>query len=305
MTNRLVTVFGGTGFLGRTVVRHLVESGGTVRIAARHPYAPNLAGAAGRIELQTADVRDEDSVAEAVAGATGVVNAVGLYVEQGELTFDAIHVEGAERVARRVREGGVRRLVHISGVGADPASPSKYVRARARGEQRVRDAFPDAVILRPSVLFGPNDAFLNSLKAVTRLPVVPLFGKGATRLQPVYVGDVARAVLQALETTGTAGRIFELGGARIYSYREIVERVLAHLNRRRPLLPVPFGVWRVLARMASLLPNPPLTLDQIILMETDNVVGVGVGTFNDLGLEPYSLDQRLEKALHEAEAVAD
>jgi len=295
MTNHLITVFGGTGFLGRAIVRHLAKSGVTIRIAARHPYTPDLAGAGGQIELQTANVCDEDTVVEAVRGATGVVNAVGLYVEQGKATFDAIHVEGAERVARRAREAGIRRLVHISGIGADLASPSKYVRARARGEQRVRSTFPDAVILRPSVLFGPNDAFLSALEAATRLPVVPLFGTGATRLQPVYVEDVARAVLRVLETPGAAGRVFELGGARIYSYKDIVERVLAHFGRRRLLLPVSFTVWRLIARMASRLPNPPLTLDQVMLMETDNVVGTGVGTFGDLGIEPHSLEQNLFK----------
>lgn len=297
MAHDLITVFGGTGFLGRAIVRHFVESGVAVRIAARHPSAPEFAGASNQIELQSADVRDENSVAEAVNGATGVVNAVGLYVEKGKATFDTIHVEGAERIARRAREANIRKLVHISGIGADPGSASKYVRARAHGEQRVQSAFPEAVILRPSVLFGPNDAFLGALKTVTRLPVVPLFGKGTTRLQPVYVEDVARAVLQALETPGAAGRIFELGGAQIYSYRDILERVLAHFSRRRLLLPVPFPIWRLLARISSLLPNPPLTRDQVILMETDNVVGTGAGTFGDLGIEPYSLEQMLTHCL--------
>lgn len=297
MTNHLITVFGGTGFLGRVIVRQLLASGMTVRIAARHPSAPDLAGTDGQIELQSADIRNKDSVAQALSEATGVVNAVALYVEQGKATFQAIHVEGAERVARQSREAGIRSLVHISGIGADPASPSKYVRARALGEQRVHQALPDAVILRPSVLFGPHDAFLGSLKAVTRLPVVPLFGKGTTRLQPVYVEDVARAVLRALETPEAAGSIFELGGARIYSYREIVERVLAHLGRRRLLLPVPFAVWRLLARLASLLPNPPLTPDQVMLMENDNVAGSGVDTFDDLGIEPHSLEQMLSHCL--------
>lgn len=297
MTNHLITVFGGTGFLGRVIVRQLLASGMTVRIAARHPSAPDLAGTDGQIELQSADIRNKDSVAQALSEATGVVNAVALYVEQGKATFQAIHVEGAERVARQSREAGIRSLVHISGIGADPASPSKYVRARALGEQRVHQALPDAVILRPSVLFGPHDAFLGSLKAVTRLPVVPLFGKGTTRLQPVYVEDVARAVLRALETPEAAGSIFELGGARIYSYREIVERVLAHLGRRRLLLPVPFAVWRLLARLASLLPNPPLTPDQVMIMENDNVAGSGVDTFDDLGIEPHSLEQMLSHCL--------
>ncbi|KFI24024.1 complex I NDUFA9 subunit family protein [Nitrosococcus oceani] len=295
----LITVFGGTGFLGRAIVHRLVESGMRVRIVARHPRAPNLAGARGQIALQRADVRDEDSVAEALKGATGVVNAVGLYVEQGQATFRAIHEEGAERVARRAGEAGIRRLIHISGIGVDPASASKYVRARAYGEQRVREIFPNATILRPSVMFGPNDAFLNSLKTVTRLPVVPLFGQGSTRLQPVYVEDVARAVLQVLEMPEASGKTFELGGARAYRYRDIIEQVLTHLGRRRLLLPVPFVVWRLLARIASLLPNAPLTLDQVILMETDNVANAKASTFNDLGIEPCSLEQMLSACLDE------
>ncbi|ABA56640.1 NAD-dependent epimerase/dehydratase [Nitrosococcus oceani ATCC 19707] len=295
----LITVFGGTGFLGRAIVHRLVESGMRVRIVARHPRAPNLAGARGQIALQRADVRDEDSVAEALKGATGVVNAVGLYVEQGQATFRAIHEEGAERVARRAGEAGIRRLIHISGIGVDPASASKYARARAYGEQRVREIFPNATILRPSVMFGPNDAFLNSLKTVTRLPVVPLFGQGSTRLQPVYVEDVARAVLQVLEMPEASGKTFELGGARAYRYRDIIEQVLTHLSRRRLLLPVPFVVWRLLARIASLLPNAPLTLDQVILMETDNVANAKASTFNDLGIEPCSLEQMLSACLDE------
>ncbi len=270
-----------------------------VRIAARHPRALDLAEARGQIALQRADVRDEDSVAEALKGATGVVNAVGLYVEQGQATFRAIHEEGAERVARRAGEAGIRRLIHISGIGVDPASASNYVRARAYGEQRVREVFPNATLLRPSVLFGPNDAFLNSLKTVTRLPIVPLFGRGSTRLQPVYVEDVARAVLQVLEMPDTNGRTFELGGARAYRYRDIIKRVLTHLGRRRLLLPVPFVVWRLLARIASLLPNTPLTLDQVILMETNNVVNAKANTFNDLGIEPCSLEQMLSACLDE------
>jgi uncharacterized protein YbjT (DUF2867 family) len=297
MNNQLITVFGGTGFLGRTIVSHLVKSGARVRLAARHPRVPDLPQAGKQIELQTADVRDEDSVAKAVTGASGVVNTVGLYIERGEATFDAIHVVGAEHVAQRVNQAGISKLVHISGIGVDLTSSSAYVRARARGEQQVLRVFPDAVILRPSVLFGPNDAFLSSLQTVTRLPVVPLFGKGTVRLQPVYVEDVARAVLQALEVPGATGEIFELGGGCIYRYRGIVEQVLAHSNRRRLLLPIPFPLWKLLARAASLLPNPPLTLDQVILMETDNVVGAGVGTFQDFGIEPSSLEQKLAACL--------
>lgn len=289
MARAPVTVFGGTGFLGGAVVRRLHAAGTPVRVAARHPGSPAADGDGGTAAGRVADVRDEDAVARAVAGAAAVVNAVGLYVERGGATFEAVHVEGAARVARCARAAGVERLVHISGIGADPRSRSRYVAARGRGEARVRDAFPDAVILRPSVLFGPGDAFLRTLDAVTRLPAIPLFGAGATRLQPVHVDDVAAAVARVLDDPGTAGRTYELGGAHVQSYRAIVEAVLAHHGRRRPLLPLPFAAWRLLAALASVLPTPPLTRDQVTLMEADSVVGPGVGTFADLGITPRGL----------------
>lgn len=288
-----ITVFGGTGFLGRAVVRRLAAAGTPVRVAARHPAAPAPPEGGGAGEPTMADVRDEGAVARAVAGAAGVVNAVGLYLERGGATFDAVHVEGAARVARLAREAGVERLVHVSGIGADPRSRSRYVAARGRGEARVREQYPGAVILRPSVLFGPGDAFLRTLASVTRLPAVPLFGDGGTRLQPVHVDDVAAAVARALEEPGTAGRTYELGGARVHSYRAIVAAVLAHHRRRRPLLPVPFAAWRLLAALASVLPAPPLTRDQVALMEVDSVVGTDAGTFADLGIEPRALDDVL------------
>lgn len=284
-----VTVFGGTGFLGAAVVRRLRAAGTPVRVAARHPGSPAADRDGGTAVACVADVRDEDAVARAVAGATAVVNAVGLYVERDGATFEAVHVEGAARVARCARAAGVERMVHISGIGADPRSRSRYVAARGRGEACVREAFPDAVILRPSVLFGPGDTFLRTLDAVTRLPAIPLFGAGGTRLQPVHVDDVAAAVAGVLDDPGTAGRTYELGGACVLSYRAIIEAVLAHHGRRRPLLPLPFAAWRLLAALASVLPTPPLTRDQVTLMEADSVVGPGVGTFADLGITPRGL----------------
>lgn len=294
MAHEPITVFGGTGFLGSAVVRRLAAAGTPVRVAARHAAVPESSGTnGGAVEPCVADVRDEDAVARAVAGAGGVVNAVGLYVERGGATFDAVHVEGAARVARCARAAGVERLVHISGIGADPRSRSRYVAARGRGEARVHTEHPEAVILRPSVLFGPGDAFLRTLDAVTRLPAVPLFGDGGTRLQPVHVDDVAAAATRALEEPAAVGRVFELGGAGVYSYRAIVEAVLAHHRRRRLLLPVPFPAWRLLATLASALPAPPLTRDQVALMEADSIVGAEVGTFADLGITPRALDDVL------------
>jgi uncharacterized protein YbjT (DUF2867 family) len=289
MTRALTTILGGTGFLGNAIVRELASDGAPVRIAARHPVRPDWATDAHAIELATADIRDEASVVLALDGASAVVNAVSLYVESGGDTFEAIHVRGAARVGRAARMAGLERLVLVSGIGIDPASPSSYVRARTAGEQAVREAFPDAIIVRPSVLFGPGDAFLSTLAGVSRLPVIPLFGRGDTRLQPVLVDDVAKGIARLLGGAGGEQRLFEFGGGEVCSYREIVERVLGHFGRRRLLLPVPFPVWRLLAALLKPLPRPPLTRDQVILMEEDNVVSGRVGTFAELGVEPQAL----------------
>lgn len=299
MAQQWITVFGGTGFLGRCIVRALVDGGLPVRIAARRPEAvTGVDPTSEMIECCHADLHDTDSVKRALDGARGAVNAVSLYVEQGnKASFDSVHVDGAERLARMARDGGVERLVHISGIGVDTESDSAYVRARARGENRVRAVFPEATVLRPSVLFGPDDAFLTALSRVTQAPVLPLFGTGATRLQPVYVEDVARAVHQALIRPDTAGRVYELGGARVYSYRELVDLMLHYRQRRRLLLPFPFPLWRGLARLTSMLPRAPLTRDQVILMERDNRVEEGASGFADLGLEPNSLEALLDTCL--------
>jgi uncharacterized protein YbjT (DUF2867 family) len=299
MSAALSAVFGGTGFLGRAVVRELAAAGRPVRIAARHPVRPAWAQDGHAIELVAADIRDEAAIANALDGAANVVNAVSLYVESGADTFEAIHVEAATRLARLARTAGVARLVQLSGIGVDPSSPSRYVRARTHGEAVVREAFPGVLIVRPSVIFGPGDAFVAALAGVSRLPVIPLFGRGATRLQPVHVDDVARAIARLLAGAGGGRDTFELGGAEVLSYREILEAVLRCLGRRRLLLPVPFVLWRVMANVLQVLPRPPLTRDQVILMEQDNVVGEGVGTFADLGLSPAgfvgSLDALLER----------
>lgn len=297
MTRTFTTILGGTGFLGNAIARVLASGGAAVRIAARHPARPAWATDADDIELATADIREEASVARALKGASAVVNAVSLYVESGGDTFDAIHVQGAARVGRAARMAGIERLVLVSGIGIDEASPSRYVRARTAGEQAVREAFPEAIIVRPSVLFGPGDAFLSTLAGISRLPVIPLFGRGDTRLQPVLVDDVAKGIARLLDGAGAGQRLFEFGGGEVCSYREIVEQVLGHLGRRRWLLPVPFPVWRFLAVLLRPLPRPPLTSDQVILMERDNVVSGRVGTFSDLGIAPRALGACLGASL--------
>ncbi len=294
MTLNCVTVFGGTGFLGRAIVERLAAGGTTVRVSTRHPDAVKVSNAeakGGRILPFYADVRDETSVGLAVEGCDAAVNVVGLYLERGAETFRAVHELGAMHVARQSARAGVKALVHVSGIGADLKSPSRYVRSRAQGEVMARESFKDTTIVRPSVLFGPGDKFLNSLVAVTRRsPVMALFGGGTTRLQPVYVDDVAEAVLRLLNTPSSQGRVYELGGPQIYEYRALIELVLKEAGRSRLLMPLPFFAWDVLARLLMLLPNPPLTTDVVELMRRDNVVADGAPTFADLDLEPTAME---------------
>lgn len=289
-----ITVLGGSGFAGRAITRELVERGHRVRIAARRPVLPAWHEPDDPLQLVTADINSDASLTEALSGARGVVNAVSCYVERNEASFQSIHVEGAARLARIARKLEVKQFVQLSGIGASLDASSAYVRARAAGEYAVLDHFPKAAILRPSVLFGPGDAFLATLASLTRLPLIPLFGRGTTRLQPVHVGDLARAVGRLLSPTPPAQRLFELGGPEVLSYRDIIERVMAYQRRQRPLLPVPFTIWRLMAAAASLLPNPPLTRDQVLLMQQDNVVSENIAQFEDLGILPRSLHETLQ-----------
>jgi uncharacterized protein YbjT (DUF2867 family) len=282
-----VTVFGGSGFLGRQIVRRLAEEGAKVRVAVRHPERVR---GGERVEGVRADVWDEATVAPALADAEAVVNTVGHYVERGRASFEAIHGRGAQNVARAAAAAGVKRLVHISGLGAEPASESAYVRARATGERLVQEAFPGATILRPSVIFGPEDGFFNRLASIARImPVVPLFGSGGTRLQPVFVGDVAQAVARALAMPESAGKIYELGGPRVYTYEELVHLALAHSGRRRLLAPVPFRAWEILAAV----PGTPVSRDQVKLMMKDNVASPDAPGLTDLGIEPTPVEKIL------------
>src|ERR1700732_963660 len=277
--DRTVTVFGGTGFLGRRIVRHLRSHGFRVRTASRHPdRGHRLFGPDGpQLQSVGANIHDERSVAEALAGAHGVVNAVSLYVEHGRETFHSVHVESAQRVAAQALRAGVDRLIHISGIGADTASPSRYIRKRGEGELAVRAAFGDAVFVRPAVMFGPNDAFLTTiLRLLRRLPIFPMFGRGLTRLQPAYVEDVAEAIGRVMQRAETPSMIFELGVPRVYSYGGILREV-AHQAGVAPLLiPIPFAVWFALAWSAEMFPRPPLTRNQVELMQIDTVSSHGM-----------------------------
>lgn len=293
-----VTVFGGTGFLGRVIVQRLASIGVRVRIAARRPERFGHDEQPELLERIQVNITDESAVASAVQGVEAVINAVGLYLERGTETFDAVHIQGALNVARQAKQTGVRRLVHVSGIGASSTSPSRYVRARAEGERLVRTHFDTATIVRPSVLYGPGDTLLRSIDVITRAaPVFPLFGGGQTRIQPVYVADVADAVVNVLENPQTPGLVCELGGPRIYKYRELIQTVLDYRRRRRLLLPVPFLLWTIQAKLLAFLANPPITEDQVILMRDDNVVGEGVVTMRDLGVTVHALEAMLPVCL--------
>ncbi len=298
MSRPTVTVFGATGFLGGAVVSRLVEAGMTVRVAARRPERLAVGQSSADIVPVAADVRSGENVTTAIEGAQAVVNAVGLYVERGAETFEAVHVHGAAAVAKLAARAGVKKLIHVSGIGAHPSSASRYVRARARGERVVLDRFPAATIVRPSVLFGAGDAFLNTIDAITRAaPVFPLFGDGRTRLQPVFVGDVAEGIFRLIDGDEHAGLVCEFGGPGVHTYREVVEMVLRFRRRRRLLLPVPFALWWTQAKLLSLLPAPPLTEDQVILMRDDNLVSEGAVTLQALGASSHDLEAMLPQCL--------
>ncbi len=299
MANRLITIFGGSGFVGRHVVERLAHRGDRIRVAVRRP---NLAlflktmGDVGQIQIIQADLRHPDSVTAALTGADAAISAVGILVERRRQKFDEIHVAGARRIGEAARATGVKRLVHLSALGADPKSPSRYARSKAAGEQALRDACPEAVILRPSVIFGPEDDFFNRFATLARIsPVMPLIGGGRTRFQPVYVGDVADAIIRTLDAPDAAGETFELGGPQVYSLREIFEYILAQIGRKRLLVPMPFWLARIDAALLQfafkfLRPDPPLTVDQVRLLERDNVVSQTARGLADLGITPTPLE---------------
>jgi uncharacterized protein YbjT (DUF2867 family) len=290
------TVFGGTGFVGRRVVRQLRDYSTRVRTVSRHRKLGEDAG----IEQIAADARDQRSVEAAVAGAGGVVNAISLYVEHGGDTFHSVHVETAAKIARAARQAGIRRFVHVSGIGANTTSSSPYIRSRGEGEAAVQTAFPDAVIVRPAVMFASDDAFLTTILRLLRsMPAYPIFGDGRTRLQPVYVDDVAVAIAQILRQSQKPFPVYELAGPRVYSYEELL-RTIARIAGLRPvLMHMPFAFWNALAGVAEMLPQPPLTRNQVELMKIDTTASERLPGFRALGISPRSLEDELEAILRQ------
>ena len=275
----LVTVFGGSGFVGRHAVEALARDGWRVRAAVRRPdLAGHLQpmGAVGQIHAVQANLRFPDSVRRAVEGADAVVNLVGILAKSGAQTFQAVHVAGARAVAEAAREAGARTLVHVSAAGADRKAKSTYARTKAAGEAAVQKAFPEAVILRPSLVFGPEDQLFNRFANMARLsPLLPLIGGGRSRIQPVYVGDVGEAIAAACAGRARPGTIYELGGPETITFRQLLERTLAWSGRKRRYLRIPFWLAKLGALLTVPLPNSlrPLTVDQVRLLQSDNIVG--------------------------------
>jgi uncharacterized protein YbjT (DUF2867 family) len=290
MTIRNVTVFGASGFIGRHLVQRLARKGIRVKAAGRRPQNAQFLmqmGDVGQIAPIGVDITQDASVAAAVTGADAVVNLVGILYQRGRSSFKAIHVEGAERVALAAQRAGVQRLVQVSAIGADANSPSVYARTKALGEGAVRTALPGATVVRPSIVFGPEDDFFNRFASMARFaPALPLFGGGTTRYQPVYVGDVADAIVKSLTDSATAGKTYELGGPRAYTFAELMALVLAVTERKRALVKLPFWMADIIGIFAGLVPGrPPLTRDQAKLLRIDNVPAPGMPGLAELGIE--------------------
>ncbi len=292
-TRHVATVFGGSGFIGRHVVKRLAHQGYIVRVAVRYPEGALFLkpmGAVGQVVPLAAPVTSEGAVHRAVDGADLVVNLVGVLAESGKATFKAVHVEGAERVARISAAAGVGRLVHLSALGADPASASRYGATKGAAEQAVLAAFPKAVILRPSIVFGTDDRFFNRFGEMARLlPFMPVIS-GKTKMQPVYVADVADAVMAALTRTDVQGKIFELGGPQVFTFREILALILKETQRNLRLVEIPMGIARMQAMVLQHVPGKPLTPDQLVMLSTDNVVAAGASGLAELGVAPTPVE---------------
>ncbi len=302
----IVTVFGGSGFIGRYAVRKLAKRGWRVRVAVRRPNEAmflRTAGDVGQVETIQANIRDDASTERAIAGSDAVINLVGILFPTGKQTFDAVQRDGAERIARFAAAHGIERVVHVSAIGADAGSEVAYQRTKAEAEEAMRLHVPSATVLRPSLVFGPEDAFFNRFAGMARMaPVMPLIG-GDTRFQPVYVGDVAEAAVRALEDPSARGQTFELGGPEVVTMREVYERIMEETGRNRAILPVPDWIARLQAAVLEL-PNkllglpPLLTRDQVAMLDEDNVVGEGAKTLEDLGVKPTTLDAILPTYLY-------
>lgn len=303
---KLVTVFGGSGFVGRHVVRALAKRGYRIRVAVRRPdLAGHLQplGGVGQIVAVQANLRNRDSVDRAVQGSDYVVNCVGILFESGRNTFDSVQDFGARAVAEAARAAGAG-LTHISAIGADIESASVYARSKGRAEAAVAKVLPEAVILRPSIVFGPGDGFFNKFAEMARfVPALPLIGGGETKFQPVYVGDVAEAVARSVDGSLTGGTVYELGGPRVMSFKQVLEEILKITHRKCALVSLPWAVASLIGKIATWIPfiDPPLTDDQVVLLKSDNVVSSEAVSQNrtlaGIGIAPTAVESILPSYL--------
>ena len=294
MVAKVVTVFGGSGFVGRQVVRELARIGCRVRVAVRFPdTASDLKpmGDVGQIVPIACNIRQDSSVARALDGADAVINLVGILYESGTQTFDSVHHQGSARIAKAAKAAGITNFIQMSALGAAPDSPALYARSKAAGEAAVRAEVPEAIVVRPSVIFGPEDSFFNRFASIMRItPLLPLIGGGEQKFQPVYVGDVADAIVKALTDSSAAGRTYELCGPTVYSFKELMELVMSETGRHVDLVPVPFELARIKAFFLELLPVPPLTRDQVELLRSDNIATGNLPGLKDLGIAPTAAE---------------
>jgi len=298
MSTGLVTVFGGSGFIGKHVVRALIKQGYRVRVAMRRPHIGQdlkVIGNVGHIQIVQANLRFEDSVIRAVEGADAVINLVALLYESGSQSFDKLHIDGAETVAKAASAASITNFVQVSAIGADVKAKSEYSRTKGEGEARVKAHVPTADIIRPSIVFGSEDKFFNRFAALAGVSLaLPLIGGGETKFQPVYVGDVATAIAKVVRQ-GTTGTTYELGGPRTYSYKELMQFILTTIDRKRLLLPIPWAGANMLGFMGEIsgaLPfvSPFLTRDQVVSLQKDNIVSETTQSLSDLGIIPETIE---------------
>jgi uncharacterized protein YbjT (DUF2867 family) len=294
MNPRRVTIFGASGFVGRYIVRDLARDGAVIAACSRHARTAGFLkpmGDVGQIATFSADLADERALAAVVAGADVVINTAGILYERGAQRFDPVHHRGPGRLAALAKAAGVKRFVHFSALSADPHSRSAYGRSKAEGEAAVRASFPGATILRPSLIFGPEDGFFNRFAAMARFsPALPLIGGGGTKFQPVYVGDIAAAVATVLARNDTEGETYELAGPAVFSLRQLFELILHVTGRKRVLLPVPFGLAMLKAPVLELAPRPLLTRDQVRMLRHDSVATPGAPGLAELDVAPTALE---------------
>ena len=306
MKHNVVTIFGGAGFIGRYIVRSLAKQGPQIRIVCRRPEEGlrcKPMGDVGQIVSVAANIRNKSSVAAAIDGSDVVINLVGVLFKRGLQNFNTIHIEGARTLAQEATNSGVKRFIHLSAIGADINSSSEYARSKGYGEKEIFEAYPDATVLRPSLVFGPEDDFFNRFAALARLlPAIPVVGP-KTKFQPVYVGDIAKAVVACLNDKVTVGSCYELGGPAIHTFHELMEVMLNEIGRKCILIPTPFWAASIKAlilehlRIPFFLPKPMLTRDQVQLLKFDNVVGANSLCIQDLGIVPTPLQAVLPNYL--------